>query len=393
VNLLYTITAYPPSTGGAQIAQHWLAQHLSQQHRVQVVSQWDTNRTDWLLGSTLRTINTSRDYTIDGISVHQFGLPTLQKMRLAPYVLTYYGMMATALPHIVHSFKPHLHSYAAKADIIHNIRVGREGLSYASLAVAQENNIPFIFTPLHHPRWIGWRYKAYIELYQKADAIIALTNAEKMTLIDFGVLPKRIFVTGIGPVLAEETNPSRFLLEHHIDGPFVLFLGQHYPYKGYQQLLEATELVWQKYPEVHFVFLGPHVGNSHKVLAHYPDRRIHQLGTVDLQTKSDALAACTLLCVPSTQESFGGVYTEAWSYAKPVIGCNIPAVAEVIADGVDGYLVEQKAEVIADYIIDLFANPSKAQQMGRLGQQKVETNYNWATLASLTEQVYWSVTH
>ena len=56
-----------------------------------------------------------------------------------------------------------------------------------------------------------------------------------------------------------------------------------------------------------------------------PDPRLIELGTVDLQQKTNALAACTLLCLPSTQESFGGVFTEAWSFEKPVIGANIPA--------------------------------------------------------------------
>ena len=41
------------------------------------------------------------------------------------------------------------------------------------------------------------------------------------------------------------------------------------------------------------------------------DPRIHRLGSLNLQQKTNALAACTLLCVPSTQESFGCVYTEA----------------------------------------------------------------------------------
>jgi hypothetical protein len=35
----------------------------------------------------------------------------------------------------------------------------------------------------------------------------------------------------------------------------------------------------------------------------------------------------------------GGVYTEAWSFCKPVIGCPIPAVSELIVEGVDGCLV------------------------------------------------------
>jgi glycosyltransferase involved in cell wall biosynthesis len=95
--------------------------------------------------------------------------------------------------------------------------------------------------------------------------------------------------------------------------------------------------------------------------------------------------------VPSSQESFGGVYTEAWNFAKPVIGCSIPAVAEVIADGVDGLLVNQEAGAIADRICYLLLNPSVAQAMGEAGKCKVESRYSWDYLAQLTEQIYCSV--
>lgn len=92
--------------------------------------------------------------------------------------------------------------------------------------------------------------------------------------------------------------------------------------------------------------------------------------------------------MPSNQESFGGVYTEAWSFGKPVIGCNIPAVAEVVSNGVDGYLIEQNPEEIADSIIQLLLNPTQAEAMGEAGQQKVKSKFSWEKLAQLTEGVY-----
>lgn len=391
MNLLYTITAYPPSTGGAQIHAHILAQMLQGNHNIQVVSQWDTNRTDWLLGTTLNAPSTNRNYTIDQIPVHRLGLSWQEKSRLVPYIPIYYPAMNVALVPIIACLEKHIEPYALQADLVHNVRIGREGLSYASLQIAHRRNIPFVFTPLHHPRWIGWRYKAYLALYQAADAVIALTDVEKVTLVKLGVPTNRIFVTGIGPVIANDADSQRFLMKHHIDGPLVLFLGQHYAYKGYRQVLEATQQVWQKVPETHFVFIGPAVGESEKIFVSFKDRRIHRLGKVDLQTKTDALAACTLLCVPSTQESFGGIYTEAWSFEKPVIGCNIPAVSEVITHDEDGYLVAQTADEIAESIIDLLLNPGKAKVMGAMGKQKVDMRYSWTTLAKLTEQVYHSL--
>ena len=173
-----------------------------------------------------------------------------------------------------------------------------------------------------------------------------------------------------------------------MDGPIILFLGQHFLYKGFVQLLQAAPIVWKKIPEANFVFIGPDVDHSEKYFQGEVDPRVHRLGQVDLQTKTNALAACTLLCVPSIQESFGGVYTEAWSFQKPVIGCPIPAVSEVISDGVDGYLADQMPQAIAERIIDLLQNPSKATEMGKAGCRKVEEKYSWNRVAQLTEEAY-----
>lgn len=387
MNLLYTLTAYPPYIGGAQLHQHLLAQELKSHHQIQVFSHWDHNRTDWLLGTTLQAPSQSRDYVIDGIPVHRLGLSWREKLRMAPWLPLYYPWMSVALPAIAQSFIQHLQPFVETAALIHNVRIGREGLSYASWQVAQQRQIPFVLTPVHHPRWVGWRYQQYIRLYQLADAVIALTETEKQTLITLGVRQERIAVTGIGPVLAPHADAVSFLQTHQITGPMVLFLGQHYRYKGYQQVLQAANLVWRKFPDAHFVFIGPAVKQSERDFQN-SDPQIHRLGKVDLQEKTNALAACTLLCVPSIQESFGGVYTEAWRFAKPVIGCSIPAVTEVIEDGVNGYLVGQDPNQIASRICDLLGNPATAEEMGLAGQRKVEARYTWPKIAARTERVY-----
>ncbi len=391
MNLLYTLTTYPPSTGGAQIHQHRLAQHLKERHDIQVVVHWDNNRTDWLLGTMVRAPSKDKDYTIDGINVHCMGFSWLDKLVMAPFAAAYYPLMLAGHPPlspIVSCIKKHLLPYAQKADLIHNVRLGREGLSYASYNIARECDIPFVLTPVHHPRWVGRRYNAYNKLYARADAVMALTYAEKEVLMQVGVPEERVHVIGHGPVLETQAKPGRFLQEYDMGSPIVLFLGQHYPYKGYKELLEAAKIVWEKIPGTHFVFIGPAVGQSEQVFKAVSDQRVHRLGTISLQEKTDALAACSLLCVPSTQESFGGVYAEAWCFRKPVIGCKIPAVSEVIADGVDGYLVEQEPKAIAERIIFLLENESVTLQMGTAGKKKVEEKYTWPRIAERVEMVY-----
>jgi glycosyltransferase involved in cell wall biosynthesis len=310
---------------------------------------------------------------------------------MLPFVALYYPLLRVSAAAIADPLAHYLEPFAATVPLIHNVRIGREPLSYASYQVARNRDIPFVLTPVHHPRWKGWLYRAYTDLYKRADAVLALTEVERDMLTAYGVDRRRIHVIGMGPILASGPQPEVFLEKYHIQPPIVMFLGQHYPYKGYRQLLEAADLVWRKVPETSFVFAGPAVGRSERVFREFADGRIRRLGSIPLQTKTDALAACSLLCVPSTQESFGGVYTEAWSFAKPVIGCKIPAVAEVISDGVDGFLVAQDAEEIADRICYLLLNPDRAHAMGLKGQLKVQTRYTWERIAQSTEAAYQAV--
>ena len=392
MNLLYTITAYPPSIGGAQLYFHELSKALSADHHVQVVSLWDTNRTDWLLGTTLRAAGGPHEYLHEGVQVHQIGFNLFEKLAMLPAVLTYYPLMDLVLPYLSAITQAHLAPYASNASLVHNVRIGREPLSLASLQIARRKNIPFFFTPLHHPRWRSWLYRHFHRIYRLADGVIALTQAEKRILVELGVEENRITVTGMGPILSDSANERAFRQKYHLGyDPLVLFLGQKFEYKGVGALINAAQLVWQRFPETQFVFIGPRTDYSIKLFANMTDQRILEIDKVSLQEKTDALAACTLLCVPSSQESFGGVYTEAWSCYKPVIGCPIPAVSELIDDGVDGFLVKQLSADIADRILTLISDPGLAHSMGVAGQRKVNERFTWQHLSALTEQAYMDV--
>jgi glycosyltransferase involved in cell wall biosynthesis len=391
--ILYTTTSYPPAIGGAQLHTHQIARRIAAHRPVQVITQWAENRTDWLLGTTLKAPAQPCSYIFEEVPVELITLTRAERRYLLPYVLGYYAVKPQAISKIAAVLAPKIELAARQCAFIHNVRIGREPLSFASLQVARQLNIPFIFVPYHHPRWVGWNYREYLNLYRQADALIALTNAEKQLLIRLGVAPERIFVTGNGPNVAETAQPDQFREKLNLpaDIPLVLFLGQKYRYKGLELLVAAAKIVWQKWPEVRFLFIGPRTPFSKKFFAQQNDTRLIELGVVDLQTKTDALAACSLLCLPSTQESFGGVYTEAWSFAKPVIGLDIPAVREVIDDEVNGYLVQPTAQAIAEKICYLLQNPAVAAKLGQAGRHKTLHQYSWDRLAQKTEEIYTTV--
>src|SRR5262245_9606480 len=86
IRLLLTITRCWPAVGGAEIHTRELVRALGAQVDPVVVAHWDTNRTDWLLGTTVRAPRHARQYEDEGRPVRLiaprpgdrlFGLPAV----------------------------------------------------------------------------------------------------------------------------------------------------------------------------------------------------------------------------------------------------------------------------------------------------------------------------
>ena len=100
MNLLYTLTAYAPFWGGAQLLMHSLARELLAEHAVRVVTQWDTPRSDWLLGATLNAPRETIEYDVDGVPVRRIGVPASAHGALRPWVYGYWAAQGEAIERI-----------------------------------------------------------------------------------------------------------------------------------------------------------------------------------------------------------------------------------------------------------------------------------------------------
>ncbi|MGA2065254.1 MAG: glycosyltransferase family 4 protein [Thermoguttaceae bacterium] len=391
MDILYASTLYPPAIGGSQIHLHCLVARLQAMgHRVQVVTHTSRYRTDWLRLSTF-ACERRRNYQYEGVPVAQLGLSAAGRLRAFPWAMCYYLLMGPAVRHLSALIGEQLAAIEAAPALVHVTRNGREFLAQAALDYARRRRIPLVLTPNHHPRWRGPLYRQYDRIYRAADALIVLTAAEKELLAaQKGIAPERIHVTGIGPVLAAEFSAEAFRRRYGVPGRFVLYLGQQFRYKGVGAVVAAAEAVWRRHPDVQFVFAGPHSAYSRRLFARRRDPRLVNLAGIDLETKTAALAACELLCLPSQQESFGGVYVEAWSQRKPVIGGRIPPIAAVIDDGRDGLLSSQSPDELAAALCRLLADPAQCAAMGQAGWEKVQRQYTWPVLAQKTLAVYQS---
>jgi glycosyltransferase involved in cell wall biosynthesis len=135
------------------------------------------------------------------------------------------------------------------------------------------------------------------------------------------------------------------------------------------------------------VFAGPDVrGNAAAFAGARPN--VTWMGVVSQDLRDSLLSACDVLCVPSSRESFGGVLVEAWSCGKPVVGGPAAATRELIDDGVDGFVVPQQPDLIAERLKQLLDNPARAGDMGGRGKEKVERRFSWEAISRTHMAIY-----
>lgn len=73
--------------------------------------------------------------------------------------------------------------------------------------------------------------------------------------------------------------------------------------------------------------------------------------------------------------------------ALPVIGSNIGQIAEVIEEGKNGFLTDNKVDDIVEKLLFLKSNPLIRKQVGKAARKTIETKYNWLETVKRTSQL------
>jgi glycosyltransferase involved in cell wall biosynthesis len=387
-----TLTAfrYAPAIGGAENYARRLLKEIGARLDFNVVTLLKTQRTDWLTAMIRGERDKLETYEIDGRQVTALdGWPPSTRAALSALVPPYHLPGSPAPWLMGRLLAPHLDPLIDGTQLVHNVFMGREAFSAGFLIAAQRRRLPFVFTPLRHERPLGWSSPAFRRLYAQAGAVIALTQGEADWLAAHGADRSRLHVIGLGPQNDPSAPPELARQKVQSDAKIVLFIGQLHAYKGFPALLDAAGLLAAR-SDTLFVFVGPDVRGNSKAFTGRGSN-VRWLGPVSQEMRDSLLSACSVMCVPSSRESFGSVIVEAWECAKPVIGGPAEATSELIADGVDGFVVPQDPKVIADRLSRILDDPSLAATMGAKGKEKVRQKYSWDAIASAHVDVYRSL--
>ncbi len=99
--------------------------------------------------------------------------------------------------------------------------------------------------------------------------------------------------------------------------------------------------------------------------------------------------ALDVLAVPSRWEGFGIVLLEAMACGIPVVATRVGGIPEVVVDGETGKLVPPgDPAALAKEILALVADPARAAELGRKGQERVRTHFNIDDTVRRLEKIY-----
>jgi len=283
-----------------------------------------------------------------------------------------------------------------KADIIHIHFVGMAYLFAASLLkifwgyklVVHWRCIPDCVTK--KKKKFRYKFSPYFYNFLSKrfiDANIVISKAIGKILIENSFAPQEkvyVIYNGVDPKELTKCNyaEAQAIIEKLIERklfskPVVGMVADYSVEKDHKTFIKAAKLVQQQNPDVIFLLVGSERKFFGKGIKEDILRMIERLKLKDNVFLLDKCFYATeiiprfdigVLC--SHNEGLGNVVIEYMMAGVPVIGTNTEGIAEVIEDGITGYLIPPSGHnELAERIIFLLNNPEVRMKMGINGKK------------------------
>ncbi len=234
-----------------------------------------------------------------------------------------------------------------------------------------------------------------IRSINSSEVYLANTEYEKQRLISAGVNNEIIKIIGCGVDLwaFEQTgaNAWRHTFKIKDDNILLGYIGRIERTKSLEVLLNAF-LSIQHNEKLHLVIAGYSNKEYVQQLKHeyaLKSDRIYFVEDLSSSQKISLYHSLNVFVLPSSSESFGIVFLEAWACKKPVIGADVGAIQCVVTNEKDGLLFKPNNTAdLALKIETLAFNKPLCDEYGLNGFKKVEENFTWQVVGKKYRAVF-----
>jgi len=247
-------------------------------------------------------------------------------------------------------------------------------------------------TTTRSPSVYWFKYLIYRAVFwlavKRAVKILVPSRFVKSELIEqYNLDPERIIVSyeGVDSQIKASVNPEKIMQKYSIKKPFLLYVGNLYPHKNVERLIEAVKLLdinlvvvcgrsvfWER--------LEKKVGrmkaeNWVKLVGFVPDK---ELAVLYRQAKA--------FVFPSLSEGFGLPGLEAMAQGIPVVASDIPVFREVYNQAA-AYFNPFSPEEMAQTIKQVTQNTKQRRKLIKEGKKQAK-KYSWEKMAKEALAVY-----
>jgi glycosyltransferase involved in cell wall biosynthesis len=260
---------------------------------------------------------------------------------------------------------------------------------------------PLVFTA-HDPRPFngtdhGLMSRGAAELPRLFDAVIVHSDAGKEQLVMNGVPPARVRIIPHGALPVRISQPGGNLSG---DGRFnIVFFGKIKPYKGLDTLIDAiARLPSNLKQKIILAIVGePAMDVSHlqKAADAANIATIWHLNFVPDGEIDCWLGQSDMFVYPYRDIDASGVFMSCLKYGKPIVASRVGVFAEILEDGVHGYLIDQSASLqkmtraLTLAIERVMTNHELADAMGEAVRKLAGELPSWEDIAKSTIETYW----
>ena len=390
-------SALPHHTSGYTLRTHNVAQALAR-------AGWDVALASrpgypWDRADARETRVKAVPYQVDNVAYHRLRGPSAADTPFADYV----EQAARSIGRFLEQTQP---SVVLAASNYMN--------AMSALVAARRAGLPFVYSmrglweytaAAKTPGWEGTeRFALQRDLEtlaaSEADRVLALSEGLRREMIERGIDPNKVrLAPNCVDAAAFKPVPKDERLAHRLglgDRYVLGFLGSLEHYEGLDDLLEATSQLVREGLNLAVLIVGEGSASGHlreEVRRLELGDRVVQIGRIPPGLVAEHYSVVDAAVFPRLPLPVCEIVSplkplEAMAMAKPVIGSNVGAVAELIEDGVTGLLF-QKGEVraLADTIRGLAADPALGERLGRQARAWVETERSWDLVASTIAEV------
>lgn len=233
-----------------------------------------------------------------------------------------------------------------------------------------------------------WRRRISQRVYRSARRVICISERVREEVLE-GTGPScrtSVVYNGVDPEFFSPGNDSK------ISELILLTVGNLIPSKGHDVLIRAMGNLAAEFPELVLEIIGE--GRERARLQALAaqlgmQERVRFLGRQPRLQVAAAMRRCTVFALPSRYEGLGCVYLEAMATGKPVIGCRGQGIAEVIKQGINGFLVGPDNEKELTLVLGmLLGDEQRRRNLGTVARDTILDRFTLAQQAESLARIY-----